>query len=204
MSVIRFILYCFDLFFDSVRSRPLLYALFFFPIFAAALLVLLSVVQRLFMVPESSDVGLSRRGFGVLRLHGNKSDSKAIAVNLATTNHKLDSIDHKLGKVSTSSKLGSGKGVSAGFGKGKSFNSIGSADSGLRVSRGLRSFFKSKFWKNESGKSVNLSGKSSSDNSTSIGPQMYDDNTTLSQWLPYTGGGGKRIDDVNVDIDVDD
>ena len=144
LSVIRFILYSFDLFFDACRSHPMLYAFFFFPIFAAAFFVVLFVVIRLSHIPSQSNVGNAGMGFNLLSLHGSKSDNSGIAHNLAKTNSKLDSIDLKLGKVSTGNvKMPGTKGEKLPVMKGASVNNLGKADSSIKISSFGRKAYKS-------------------------------------------------------------
>ena len=47
LSVIRFILYALDMIFDACRSNPLLYAAFFFPLFAMAFFLVFDLVTRI-------------------------------------------------------------------------------------------------------------------------------------------------------------
>lgn len=47
MSVIQFIYYCFDMLFDTCRSNPMLYAFFFFPVFAVAFFLIFEMLVHI-------------------------------------------------------------------------------------------------------------------------------------------------------------
>ena len=89
-SVIQFIMYCFDLCFDSFRSNPLLYIAFFFPIFALAFLFMFDLLFNLvpFSPLLSKSKNISVLGDGSF---GNFKSSVSTSRNLANRINPVNS-----------------------------------------------------------------------------------------------------------------
>lgn len=80
LSVIRFVYYCFDMLFDTCRSNPMLYAFFFFPVFAAVFFI---IFEMLVHIAPFAGVINNKQVKGVLS--ASKLSSKSYGKNLSSS-----------------------------------------------------------------------------------------------------------------------
>jgi len=152
LSVIRFVLYLFDMLFDAVRSNPLLYFAFFFPIFALAFFVIFYLLKNIApFVPlfgEGDAKGIISEGKGLKGGFQNGTAKKSF--NLATLQSGNAHGAASDRKSALNSRVGDSK-VNVGkeghnLAGGKDGNMLASSakdygDHGLSVSKGVKFLF---------------------------------------------------------------
>lgn len=138
ISVIRFIMYCFDLCFDTFRSNPLLYAAFFFPVFAVAFFVIFDLVTG--VSPFAAVMRNGRNAEGMSLIHGYSGTSGKHG-NIKSQNLAVKSMQQRSEgsiKASSKSQLKSAAGKSGSSGtstnlSGNSNSTIGYGKSNVGV-----------------------------------------------------------------------
>lgn len=204
LSVIQFIMYCFDLCFDNFRSNPLLYIAFFFPVFALAFLFMFDLFFNLVpfipLLPKSKNLSvlgdISRRNINTSSYH-----SKNLATQLNPV--KAGASGGSMNAVSYGSSGGSmnavDNGISGGSVNGKNINGTNFRK---KKENAVKLFDKLKdFHNNEDSIYQSFNNVDNSD-TVAIGPVNYNSDTKLKQWLP----GPDNVDfnkNSNIDIDVD-
>lgn len=130
MSVVRFILYAFDLFFDACRSNPMLYMFLFFPIFAVAFFIVFDFVTKL--IPGSARSAGGSKGSIAFRSIGTGSKSiKSASVNLAKAGKSSELKAATLAKIEKSNAKAAAK--ASGMNE-KGLKSQNYGDTGFNVS----------------------------------------------------------------------
>lgn len=231
VSVIQFIMYCFDMFFDACRANPLLYALFFFPIFALAFFAILELLLHLAPFVPILNSTKVEGAIGYSRLHASGKGSNLKSLNLAAASHvkRAESLS-KSGIKSVGVKLRAGERAAA---KGEhaavnirstlsaapvstlgTHNQSGLAQYGVDVGANVIGKFKEDVASYKARKEAIA-------NATyySPGPQMYGPDTqlatfeptegpkpyssysSLKEWLPEPSGSGNK--NANLDINPD-
>lgn len=140
MSVIRFIMYVFDMIFDACRSRPMLYAFLFFPIFAGAFLILFDLFTK--GLPKvSGSVVTSKGSLAVQSLCASTKHMKMASVNLAAAGKNTELKSVNLGKLEKSNSKAQAKAEGRlSEGKSSGINSSGlseklfKGDTGITIS----------------------------------------------------------------------
>ncbi len=108
MSIVRFVMYCFDMFFDTCRSNPMLYAFFFFPIFALAFFLIFEMLTHI--APFVSLIN-NKQVRGVLfssklstKSYGKSLNSSSSLQNMASRKAAADAKSHAalISKVNSS------------------------------------------------------------------------------------------------------
>ena len=112
MSVIRFVMYAFDMFVDTCRSNPMLYMFLFFPIFIGAFFIVFDLITSLSRVNEGYSMSGNTSKF-ILGKDKSRFNNNA-SVNLAKANKSIDSKSAKVDKqdkaqTKTAARVGDSK-----------------------------------------------------------------------------------------------